>query len=317
MKSDLKTLALLQILGLTLSDAKAYAALVGLGSTTPFILAEETGIPRTKIYETIRRLAKDNWLTVERGRPGKVTPLRPRDVIGSRVTALNADFEKMSNEFSMEYEKRMERESPKTTLIRGIENISQKTIEMMGRARTNLYLFGTLYYPEEMESIKQQISAAKRRGVTIRISANNPVQQKDNIVDIPDAFSHVTKDIQIAPEPFVRTLTIDNKEMLMMFPRPESEAADRENLIAIWVSNESVSKAINNAFNIAWGNPKWIGLGKELGSPLGTEGTPEQEIFPCDAGLGNHGSYHEAKAERDQQPACTHQESAEVRLKMT
>jgi sugar-specific transcriptional regulator TrmB len=258
MKIDSRTLALLQILGLTLSDAKAYAALVGLGSTTPFILAEEAEIPRTKIYETIKRLAKDSWITVERGRPGKVTPLCPRDVIGSRVSALNADFEKISNQFTLEYEKRMERESPRTTLIRGIGNISLKTIEMMGRARTNLYLFGTLYYPEEMELIKQQISAAKRRGVTIRISTNNPVRQKDNIVNIPVAFSNVTKDIQIAPEPFIRTLTIDNKEMLMMFPRPESETSDRENLVAIWISNESVTKAINNAFNIAWGNPKWI-----------------------------------------------------------
>ena len=176
MKIDSRTLALLQTLGLTLTDAKAYAALIGLGSTTPFILSGEAEIPRTKIYETIKRLEKDNWITVERGRPGKVTPLCPRDVIGSRVTALDADFEKMSNEFTMEYEKRMERESPRTTLIRGIGNISLKTIEMMGRARTNLYLFGTLYYPEEMELIKQQIAAAKRRGVTIRISSNNPVR---------------------------------------------------------------------------------------------------------------------------------------------
>jgi HTH-type transcriptional regulator, sugar sensing transcriptional regulator len=262
MKIDSRSLALLQKLGLTLSDAKAYAALVSLGNTTPFILAEEAEIPRTKIYETIKRLEKDGWITVERGRPGKVTPLCPRDAIGSRVTALKADFEKMSNQFTMEYENRMERESPRTTLIRGLENISLKTIEMMGRARTTLYLFGTLYYPEEMELIKQQISAAKRKGVTIRISFNNPVRQKNNVVDIPSAFSNVTKDIQIAPEPFIRALTIDNKEMLMMFPRPESETTDRENLIAIWISNESVTKAINNAFNIAWGNPKWIGKDK-------------------------------------------------------
>jgi HTH-type transcriptional regulator, sugar sensing transcriptional regulator len=256
MKIDSRTLALLQTLGLTLTDAKAYAALVSLGSTTPFILAGEAEIPRTKIYETIRRLEKDSWITVERGRPGKVTPLSPREVIGSRVTGLKADFEKMSNQFTMEYENRVERESPQTTLIRGLGNITLKTVEMMGRARTNLYLFGTLYYPEEMELIKQQISAAKRKGVTIRISVNNPVRQKDNIVDIHDAFSNVTKDIQIAPEPFIRTLTIDNKEMLMMFPRPESDTTDRENLIAIWISNESVTRAINDAFDIAWGNPK-------------------------------------------------------------
>jgi sugar-specific transcriptional regulator TrmB len=261
MKIDTKTIALLQTLGLTLYDAKAYATLVGIGSTTPFILAEEAGIPRTKIYETIKRLENENWITVERGRPVKVTPLCPAEVIGSRKSTLDAGLEKMSNEFTMNYEKRMERESPKTTLIRGIGNISLKTVEMMGRARTNLYLFGTLYYPEELELIKQQVSAAKRRGITIRISSNNPVRLKGNIVDVYSAFSQVTKDVQVAPEPFIRTLTIDNKEMLMMFPQAEAEMADRENLIAIWIANESVTKAINNVFNITWGNPKWTGSG--------------------------------------------------------
>ena len=259
MKTDSKTLALLQTLGLTLSDAKAYAALTGLGSTTPFILAEEAEIPRTKIYETIKRLEKENWITVERGRPGKVTPLCPRDVIGSRVAALNADFEKMSNEFTMNYEKRMERESPKTTLIRGIDNISQKTVEMMGRARTSLYLFGTLYYPEELEPIKQQLAAAKRRGVIIRVSANNPVKTKEKILNVHESFAPVTSDIQIAPEPFIRTLTIDGREMLMMFPLPEAESADRGKLVALWVRNDMVTKAINNVFNIMWANPDWTG----------------------------------------------------------
>ena len=257
MNIDSKTFALLQTLGLTRYDAKAYAALIEIGATTPFILAEEAGIPRTKIYETIKRLEKESWITIKRGRPGKVIPLCPSDVIGSRKTALDADFEKMANEFTMNYEKRMERESPNTTLIRGIGNILLKTVEMMGRARSNLYLFGTLYYPEEMELIKQQIFAAKRRGISIRISSNNPVRLKEKLVDVYNAFSQVTKDVQVAPEPFVRILTIDNKETLMMFPQPEAEEADRENPIAIWMANESVTKANNNAFNIAWGNSKW------------------------------------------------------------
>ena len=257
MDTDPKTVALLQMLGLTMYDAKAYATLISLGKTTPFILAEEAGIPRTKIYETIKRLEKDGWIAVERGRPGTVTPLCPAEVIGNRKSALEADLKKMENEFTLHYERKMEQESPKTTLIRGIGNISLKTTEMMERARTSLYLFGTLYYPEEIEIIKQQVGAAKRRGVTIRISSNNPVKLKGNVVDVVDAFSEVTKDVQVAPEPYIRTLTIDNKEMLMMFPRPESEYANREDLIAIWIGNEPVTKAINNAFNITWGNPKW------------------------------------------------------------
>ncbi|ACL16614.1 TrmB family transcriptional regulator [Methanosphaerula palustris] len=259
MTIDQKTITLLQTLGLTTYEAKAYAVLAQIGSTTPFTLAEEAGIPRTKIYDTIKRLERQHWITVEKGRPGKITPVCPGDAIGSRKSALLADIDQMANEFTMTYEKRTEAYLPKTNIVRGIGNIAIKTADMMRRARTSLYLFGTLYYPEELEPIKQQLDAAKRRGVILRISSNNPVRTKENILDVRESFSRLTKDFQIAPEPFIRTLTIDSKEMLMMFPMSEEESVDQGNLVALWIENEMVTKAINNAFNIMWANPEWTG----------------------------------------------------------
>lgn len=259
MTEDQRTIALLRTLGLTAYEAKTYAALTRSGSMTPFALAEAAGIPRTKIYGTIRQLEKDNWLTVEKGRPNKVVAVCPSDAIGGRKTALDADIDRMTQDFTLNYEKRTEINPPKTRVVRGIDNIAATTAEMMRRAKTSLYLFGTLYYPEELGPIKEQIAAAKRRGVIIRISANNPVRMKDRILDVHESFSRVTPDIQVAPEPFIRTLTIDSREMLMMLPLPENEAADRGNLVALWVENEMVSKAINNLFNIMWANPDWTG----------------------------------------------------------
>jgi sugar-specific transcriptional regulator TrmB len=263
MTSDPKTIALLQTLGLSTYDAKAYAVLMRIGSTTPFILAEEAGIPRTKIYETIKRLEAQDWIRVEKGRPGKISPVCPSEAIGRRKSAIVAEIDRLENEFTMQYEKRTETEIPKASIIRGIDNIAVKTAEMMGRARASLYLFGTLYYPEELAPIKGQVAAAKRRGVVIRISSNNPVRTKDMLVDVYESFSQVTSDVQVAPEPFIRTLTIDNKELLMMFPLPEAGMAARENVVALWVANDMVTRAINNVFNITWGNPKWTGAGAD------------------------------------------------------
>jgi sugar-specific transcriptional regulator TrmB len=264
MTGDRKSVSLLQILGLTAYDAKAYVALTRIGSLTPFALAEEAGIPRTKIYETIKRLEKENWVTVEKGRPGMISPVCPSEAIGSRKAVLDEEIERMTQDFSMDYEKRVEQEPPETRIVRGIDNIAATTTDMMKRARTSLYLFGTLYYPEELEPIKQQIAAANRRGVIIRISANNPVRVKEKILNVHESFAKVTSDIQIAPEPFIRTLAIDGREMLMMFPLPETESADRGNLVALWVKNEMVTKAINNVFNIMWANPNWTGTSQDL-----------------------------------------------------
>jgi HTH-type transcriptional regulator, sugar sensing transcriptional regulator len=259
MTADRTSVSLLQTLGLSAYDAKAYAALTRAGSLTPFALAEEAGIPRTKIYETIKRLEKESWVTVERGRPGRVSPVCPSEAIGNRKAALDAEIERMTQDFTLDYEKRVEQVPPEARVVRGIDNIAVTTTDMMKRARTSLYLFGTLYYPEELEPIKQQLAAAKRRGIIIRVSANNPARTKEKILNVHESFAPVTSDIQVAPEPFIRTLTIDGREMLMMFPLPESESADRGNLVALWVKNEMVTKAINNVFNIMWANPNWTG----------------------------------------------------------
>ena len=57
-----------------------------------------------------------------------------------------------------------------------------------------------------------------------------------------DADAKVTSDIQVAPEPFIRTLTVDSREMLMMFPLPEADSMDREKLVALFVKNAMVAK---------------------------------------------------------------------------
>jgi len=259
MTVDKRTIDLLGTLGLSAYEAKAYAALIERGSMTPFALAEASGIPRTKIYDTIKRLEGRKWITVEKGRPGKIVPACPSETVGSRKSGLYAELDRLNDDFTLQYEKRGESEPPKTHIVRGLENIAATTADMMRRAKTSLYLFGTLYYPEELDPIKQQLAAAKRRGVVIRISANNPVRVKGKILDVKESFSPVTSDIQIAPEPFVRTLTIDGREMLMIFPLPEDKSADRTDLVALWIENEMVVKAINNVFNITWGNPGWTG----------------------------------------------------------
>lgn len=74
---DVKTISMLQKLGLTLYGAKAYTALVSTGPTTATVLANEAEIPRTKIYETLKRLEEEKWVIAEKGRPTIYTPDTP------------------------------------------------------------------------------------------------------------------------------------------------------------------------------------------------------------------------------------------------
>lgn len=249
---DPKTISLLQTLGMTVYGAKAFAALTMTGTTTPFILAEESEIPRTKIYEVIKRLEEQKWITVEKGRPGRITPLCPKEVINERKSALIADIDKLSDELTMNYEKRMEKESPKVSIIRGIDNITMRTAELMSRAKKEIYSFGSLYFPEDIEQIKKQVLNATRRNVAIHILTDRSIKFKDSEMDLLEAFSQVTSDIQIAPLPYVRIVTIDDKEMLMVFSRSEDGMVSSENMIAISISNESIVSYLDSTFRMDW-----------------------------------------------------------------
>ena len=71
MTTDQKTIALLQTLGLSAYEAKAYAALARIGSTTPFALAEEAGIPAPRSTIPSSDLNASTGSLSRRGGPGR------------------------------------------------------------------------------------------------------------------------------------------------------------------------------------------------------------------------------------------------------
>jgi HTH-type transcriptional regulator, sugar sensing transcriptional regulator len=250
--TDQNTISLLQKLGLTFYGAKAYATLTTMGTTTPSKLATEAEIPPSRIYEVIKRLEEQKWVTVEKGRPQLVTPRCPQEVMSERRSILNSKIDKLTNEFTMNLEKRVQSETPVVSIIRGLENITLKTIEMMNRAKKEIFSFGSLYFPEDIEQIKEQVLNARRRNVTIRILTDRSIAFKNGELNLLEEFLQVTSDIQVAPLPYTRILTIDDKEMLMVFSLSESGMPKQENTIAIWIVNESIASYLNSTFRMDW-----------------------------------------------------------------
>lgn len=250
--TDQNTIDLLQKLGLTFYGAKAYATLTILGMTIPSILAAEAEIPPSRIYEVIKRLQEQKWVTVEKGRPQRVTPRSPREVINERRSVLNSEIDRMSNEFTMNLEKRVQNETPMVSIIRGINKITMKTIDIMNRAKREIFSFGSLYFPEDIEQIKEQVLSARRRNVTIRILTDRYIRLKDGELNLLDEFLQVTSDIQVAPLPYTRVLTMDDKEMLMVFSMSEDGMPQPENTIAIWIVNESIASYLDSTFRMDW-----------------------------------------------------------------
>lgn len=249
---DVKTISMLQKLGLTLYGAKAYTALVSTGPTTATVLANEAEIPRTKIYETLKRLEEEKWVIAEKGRPTIYTPRYPREIIEERKSSLYSEIDEVSNQLTITYDQLMEKENPKVWLIRGIENITSKTMEMMDRAKQGIMLMGALYSPGEIEPLKKHILMAKKRGVSVRIITRPTMRSSAGVVEIVKSLLPVTTDIKISRPPYIKNVIIDDREILVVYSRVEEGVTDLDNMVAIWVSNTSVASYMASNFNLMW-----------------------------------------------------------------
>ena len=258
---DVKTISALQKLGLTLYGAKVYTALVSTGPTNATALAREAEVPRTKIYETLKRLEEDKWVIVEKGRPSIYTPAYPREIMEDRKSALYSEIDRVADGLAMAYDRQMEEENPKVWLIQGMDNIIVRTTEMIGRAKHDVKLLGSLYSPREMEPLKKQIAAARQRGVEVRIISRPKNRSSEGEVHIIKSLLAVTPDVKKSNSPYIKNVIVDDRELLIMYSRVVDGVTDVNNVVAIWVSNASVASYMASNFNVIWNAKKPIGNG--------------------------------------------------------
>lgn len=250
---DEKVLTTLQKMGLTYYGAKAYAALVVMEAATASDISNEADVPRSKIYEVLKRLAEEGWVKVERGRPLKYKPRYPKEVIEARRAALNAEVDYASAELSSIYDRHVDKEAPKVWLIRGMGNIVSRIEDMMKRAKSNIVLLGALYSPAELERIKKQAVSAQKRGVSVRIITRPEITLRSGDIDLVKSFMPEVSGIKLFKTPFIKFVVVDGREILIMFSRVVDDVPDVENSVGIWTPNQEISTLMYSNFEMMWG----------------------------------------------------------------
>jgi sugar-specific transcriptional regulator TrmB len=252
MINDPTTISTLQKLGLTYYGAKAYLALMMVGVTKPSVIAEESGIPRTKIYGTLKELEEDNWITIEKGRPSTVTPKYPKEIIKAKKSSFDSNIDSLSNELSMTFDNMMSSETPKVRILHSINNITQLTGEMIERAEKRIMLMGSLYSPQEIEIIQNQMLKAKQRGVSVRIITVPKIKLKNGEINIINGLSAMKNDIKVGHPYFIKSVMVDDKEILLMLCQVTDEIPDLDNMVAIWIPDRSLTSYMASVFDMDW-----------------------------------------------------------------
>lgn len=159
----------LRALGLTEYGARAYAALVALGSSGASDVASAAPVPRTKVYAVLADLARRGWVDVEGGRPKRYRARPPRECMQRERARIEALADAALPVLEASQRDRATRFGGPLWILDGAELVAKRTLEMVESARREVMLFASFPLPGDERALARALRAAVRRGVRVRL----------------------------------------------------------------------------------------------------------------------------------------------------
>jgi sugar-specific transcriptional regulator TrmB len=235
-------------IGLTMYEAEAYVTLTSLISSTATEIAEESGIPRSKIYDVLKGLVKKNYIDVEDGRPQTYHVKSPVEVLGREKEKINTEIDDAITRLTYIYENGMSQVQAPIWRIYGVEKIISQEVEIINRAKKSINMRIGFLFEGEGEAL---IKAFKNRpSLKVNILASPTCFINGEEVDIIKMFKGADISIQKADIPFVKVLISDSKEMMHTYTKFSADKRDviPQTAIGIWNKYEDVAKNYDERF---------------------------------------------------------------------
>jgi len=217
-------------LGFTAYEAKAYLALLRQNPVTRYELSKNSGVPRSAIYDIIRKLESWGAVNALYVQPEKYIPLPPDQLLELLERQFNErleDAKKSLSKFNTEIE------PGHLWNIVGYKNMLHKAREMISRAEHSIYLS---LWQRECHLLRDDITEAINRGVAVTAFSFTPLEISSDRVysyNIPDQELHAIWDRKII-------LVVDKTELLM------GEADDKHNKKTAWTDNKAIVDIATN-----------------------------------------------------------------------
>jgi HTH-type transcriptional regulator, sugar sensing transcriptional regulator len=202
-------------LGLTENEAKTYIGLVSLKEATAREVYELTNVPRAKIYEILKGLAKKGCVEVSEGSPTYFQAVEPKQVIGKIKEELRKcviDTLDQLNELNYEL--------PRTSYvwyIRSEWGIKHRIRAIFNIVKEELIIFSTS--PEFLKEFKGELLRLEKNCKLILI-----VDEIGKFKSLPFKFEEITKEFHDS----INNIVIDgvkyNEEFFMIADGKESLA---------------------------------------------------------------------------------------------
>lgn len=203
----------LEKLGLTENEAKAYVGLVSLREATAREIHELTNVPRAKVYELLKVLAKKGYLEVRQGTPTYFRAVDPKQIIGKiKDEILDCATETLNQLNELSYE--LPKSSP-VWCIQSEWGIKNRIREILAGAKEELIIFSSS--PEYLQEFEAELQKLAKTCRLILI-----VNELDRFSSMPFKFREVTKEFKDSINNIVIDGTQYNEELFIIADGKES-----------------------------------------------------------------------------------------------
>lgn len=235
-------------IGLTLYEAQAYVTMTSLISSTATEISEKSNIPRSKIYDVLKKLAEKNFIEIEDGRPHTYNVKSPIEVLTHEKEKINSQIDDEITRLTNIYENGMSQVQAPIWRIYGVEKIIAQELEIIKRAKTSINMrIGFLFENEGDELVN---ALKNRTDLKINILASPICYINDEKFDIIDLFKKNNIPIQKADIPFVKLIISDSKEIMHTYTKFSEDKRNviPQTAIGIWNKYEDIARNYDERF---------------------------------------------------------------------
>lgn len=161
---DADALVSVQDLGFTEYEAKVYLALLDESPASGYRVAQNSGVPRAKVYEVLGGLVRRGAVLANYSDPVRYAPLSPQELVARRRQEMEGSIRAA--------EENLERYARSTDSrgviwdITGREEILERAREVAGRAERGIL---AEIWQEDAPELKEALAAAANRGVEVGV----------------------------------------------------------------------------------------------------------------------------------------------------
>lgn len=242
-------------LGLTEYQARAYLALLELGSSKASQVGSVADVPRTRVYATMNQLHERGLVEIIPETPLRYRPVPIRQYLEKsarslreEATQLEERVDDLQREFAVRGELAME-ERGRFEAVYGRRNAHERLMKLYEEAGERIIGVGTASSPSRIvKSAIYTLEEKAKQGVSIRYAFPVTAQNREQV----DQISQFARVKAINVHLPIYFYVFDQREILLNHPIPDDDHFVRGDDVAIWTNNPGIARALETIAEDIW-----------------------------------------------------------------